>query len=212
MFFSRHPLLIGLQRNVITLAVGFSAVFLMAGNANAQRFNKVVIDPGHGGQDPGSSHFGVAEKKLALDLAERLQKVLKEKGVPAILTRTDDTYVELTKRAEMANTSKDTLFVSLHFNAHKDRSVTGIETFYYPGSTEGRVLGTYIQSELSRRIATKNRGVKPNNLKVLAKTKGTAVLVECGFISNRWECQRSASAWFRQILAEEIAQGIMRYR
>ena len=181
-------------------------------SAHAQRFNKVVIDPGHGGIDGGSKHFGVTEKNLTLDLAKRIQKILIAKKIPTVLSRDKDVYVELTERAKKANTSKDTIFVSVHFNAHADRSITGIETFYWPGSEQGRVLGTYIQSELSRRVATRNRGVKPNRLKVLETTKGTAVLVECGFISNRWECQRSSAAWFRQILAEEIAQGIMRYR
>ena len=178
----------------------------------AQRFNKVVIDAGHGGMDPGSSWYGVTERNLTLDVAKKIKKILVEKGIPTTLTRETDVYVELEKRAKMANTSKDTIFVSVHFNAHRDRSITGIETFFYPGSEQGRVLGSYIQSELSRRIATKNRGVKPSRLKVLQATKGPAVLVECGFISNRWECQRSASEWFRQILAEEIVQGIMRYR
>ncbi len=210
MFFSLQRTTVKTRR--LAIALGLMAVFGGAATSQAQRFKKVVIDAGHGGADPGSSHYGVAEKNLTLDLAKRIQKVLQGKSVPVMLTRDTDEYVELTKRAEMSNKSKDTLFVSVHFNAHADRSITGIETFYYPGSEEGRVLGTYIQSELSRRIQTKNRGVKPNRLKVLEKTKGVAVLVECGFISNRWECQRSASAWFRQILAEEIAQGIMRYR
>ncbi|NNE93251.1 MAG: N-acetylmuramoyl-L-alanine amidase [Verrucomicrobiales bacterium] len=199
-------------RMVFALLAGLAAGAILIPGAQAQRFNKVIIDPGHGGLDGGSKWYGVTEKNLTLDLAKRIKKILDDKGIPTVLTRETDVYVELVERAEMANSSKDTLFVSVHFNAHRDRSVTGIETFYYPGSEQGRVLGSYIQSELSRRIATRNRGVKPNRLKVLEATKGTAVLVECGFISNRWEAQRSASAWFRQILAEEIAQGIMRYR
>ncbi|MCB1093041.1 MAG: N-acetylmuramoyl-L-alanine amidase, partial [Verrucomicrobiae bacterium] len=69
-----------------------------------------------------------------------------------------------------------------------------------------------IQTELGNRILTRNRGIKPSRLKVLEKTKGTAALVECGFISNRWECQRCASTWLRQILAEEIVEGILKYR
>lgn len=192
-------------------------VLLMAGWLGtqavwAQKFDRVVIDPGHGGRDNGSKWYGVAEKTLTLDLAKRLEKVLEAKGVPAELTRTTDTYVELVDRAAVANKTPRTIFVSVHFNAHVDRSIKGIETFYYPGSEDGRALAVAIQNELGNRIKTRNRGVKPSRLKVLKETKGTAVLVECGFISNRWECQRCASSWFRQVLAEEIAEGILRYR
>lgn len=178
----------------------------------ASRFERVVLDPGHGGKDPGSKWYGITEKSLTLDLAKRAQSLLKAKSVPVTLTRTSDVYVELEDRAAMANTSPRTIFVSLHFNAHRDRSIKGIESFYYPGSDDSRRLADAIQGELGGRILTRNRGIKPSRLKVLEATKGTAALVECGFISNRWECQRSASAWLRQILAEEIVQGILRFR
>ncbi len=188
------------------------STLLISGAAHAQTFNHVVLDPGHGGKDPGSQGFGEVEKVLSLDLAKRIEKVLVGKGVTVSLTRTTDTYVELVDRAEVANKASKSIFVSLHFNAHTDRSINGTETFYWPGSEEGRRLASYIQSELGRRLVTRNRGFKPERLKVLEATEGTAILIECGFISNRWECQRCGAEWFRQILAEEIAQGIMRYR
>lgn len=177
-----------------------------------QTFNHVVIDPGHGGKDPGSRHHDLIEKDLTLDLAKRIAKLLEEKGVGTTLTRTGDVYVELQERAALANKSSKTIFVSLHFNAHGDRSINGTETFYWPGSETGRRLASYIQSELGRRLTTRNRGFKPERLKVLEETQGTAVLIECGFLSNRWEAQRCGAEWFRQVLAEEIVQGIMRYQ
>lgn len=175
-------------------------------------FTRVVIDPGHGGIDPGSSSFGLVEKELVLDLAFRLEKILNAKGYTTELTRRTDVYIELADRAAMANAKPNTIFVSLHFNAHSDRSISGTETLYWPGSDTGRELASYIQSELGRRLVTRNRGFKPDRLKVLEATQATAVLVECGFISNRWESQRCGAEWFRQIVAEEIAQGIIRYR
>lgn len=178
----------------------------------ATKFDRVVIDPGHGGKDPGSIWYGVKEKTLTLDLARRLETILKAKGIPTRLTRESDVFVELVDRAEVANASARTIFVSLHFNGHQDRSIRGIESFYYPGSTASRDLASAIQTELGSRILTRNRGIKPKRLKVLESTKGTAALVECGFLSNRWECQRCASPWLRQVLAEEIAQGIVKYR
>lgn len=175
-------------------------------------FTRVVIDPGHGGIDPGSSAFGLVEKELVLDLAFRLEKILKAKGFQTELTRRTDVYVELEDRAALANAKPNTILVSLHFNAHSDRSISGTETLYWPGSDTARELASYIQSELGRRLVTRNRGFKPERLKVLEKTQATAVLVECGFLSNRWESQRCGAEWFRQIVAEEIAQGIIRYR
>ena len=178
----------------------------------SEEFDRVVIDPGHGGIDPGSTAFGLIEKELTLDLAVRLEKILQGAGLETDLTRRKDTYVELVDRAELANRKPKTIFVSLHFNAHTDRSISGTETLYWPGSESGRELASYIQSEIGRRLVTRNRGLKPERLKVLEESNCTAVLVECGFISNRWESQRCGSEWFRQIVAEEIAQGILRYR
>jgi N-acetylmuramoyl-L-alanine amidase len=202
-----------LKNQAVSVLLAVVAILgLVRMDVRAERYSRVVIDAGHGGRDGGSKWYGVTEKNLTLDLAKRIKAILDAKGIPTTLTRSTDVFVELVDRAGVANKSAGSLFVSVHFNAHRDRSIKGIETFYYPGSADGRVLATYIQSELGRRIKTRNRGVKPARLKVLEKTKGTAVLVECGFISNRWECQRCASTWFRQILAEEIAQGIVRYR
>jgi len=201
--------------NRLFLTVWALACFILMIPANSsarEDFNKVIIDPGHGGRDPGSSAFGNVEKELTLDLAKRIAKLLTAKGISTQLTREKDIYVELADRAAMANKSAKTIFISVHFNAHADRSISGTETLYWPGSSSGRELASYIQSELGRRLVTRNRGFKPGRLKVLEATKATAVLIECGFISNRWESQRCSAEWFRQILAEEIVQGILRYR
>jgi len=185
---------------------------LCAIGSATEPFQRVVIDPGHGGIDPGSHAFGLVEKDLTLDLSRRLEKILAEENIETELTRRSDRYLGLEERAEIANAEPDTLLVSLHFNAHTDRSISGTETFYWPGSSEGRELASYVQGELGRRLVTRDRGFKPQRLKVLELTECTAILVECGFISNRWESQRCGAEWFRQILAEEIAQGILRYR
>lgn len=191
------------------LALG---VTLPSSGFAAPAFTRVVIDPGHGGKDPGSVAFGLVEKDLTLDLAFRIQKLLEAQSIEVQLTRTTDTFVELEDRAELANKHPGAIFVSLHFNAHVDRSISGTETLYWPGSEPSRQLASYIQSELGIRLVTRNRGIKPERLKVLEVTQGTAALIECGFISHRWENQRCGAAWFRQILAEEIVQGILRFR
>ena len=138
--------------------------------------------------------------------------MLKARGITTVLTRSTDTYVSLDKRAAIANSKSHFIFVSLHFNGHRNTSYKGIETYYYPGSSKGRLLASKIQYELGNRIHTRNRGIKYSRLKLLRITKGPAVLVECGFLSNRWENKRCNSAWLREIIAEEIVQGIMAYR
>lgn len=190
------------------------AAGLLPGEATSagERFDRVVIDPGHGGKDPGSLSFGLVEKNLTLDLAKRIERILVGKGLSVELTRRKDVFVELAERAEVANRSPRTVFLSLHFNAHVDRSISGTETLYWPGSESGRELASYIQSELGRRLVTRNRGFRPERLKVLELSQSTAVLVECGFLTNRWESQRCGAEWFRQIVAEEIVQGLLRYR
>ncbi len=186
----------------------FAFTWIADGTASAQH---IVIDPGHGGKDPGSISYGVAEKTLTLDLAKRLEKILRTKGYKTTLTRNSDRFIPLENRAAVANRIPGSIFVSLHFNGHRDRSISGFETFYYPGSTKGRLLASKVQQELKGRLSSRDRGIKPGRLKVLEHTKGTAILVESGFLTNRWENQRCSAAWFRQILAEEIAQGIRAY-
>ncbi|MEE2808014.1 MAG: N-acetylmuramoyl-L-alanine amidase [Verrucomicrobiota bacterium] len=169
----------------------------------------VILDAGHGGKDKGAHWYGVSEKTLTLDVAKRVESLLKKKGITVAMTRTSDQFVSIKDRAYLANKYSDSIFVSIHFNAHTNSSVKGIETFYI--SSKGKKLAKSIQNRLARRINTNDRGSKKYHYAVLTKTKGVAALVECGFISNRWEGTRCASSWFRDILAQEIASGIATY-
>jgi N-acetylmuramoyl-L-alanine amidase len=173
-------------------------------------FDTVVIDAGHGGTDPGSVWNGVREKDLTLDLALRMEKLLQAAGYRTVMTRRTDVYVELGRRAEIANQHPDAVFVSLHFNAIASQDITGVETYYL--SDGGRRLAEVVHTQLMRKLNSKDRGVKKGNLKVLRDTKGKAILIEGGFLSNRWEGQRCAAGWYRQVLAEEIVAGLSRHR
>ena len=170
----------------------------------------VVLDPGHGGREPGTYWGGVKEKNLTLPMAIKVERLLEKQGIPAILTRRKDVTVSLTSRAAVANRFPDAIFVSLHFNASRNTSIKGIETYYH--SASGKRLATMVQSELAGRIKTTNRGIKQKtNFAVLRKTKGVAILLELGFISNSWERNRCTQGWLQDILAEEITAGIVRY-
>ncbi len=178
---------------------------------SAEAFRTVIIDPGHGGKDDGAKRYGVKEKELNLDTAKRLEKILRRKGLHVVLTRRSDRYIGLQERAKIANRYQDSIFVSIHYNAHRDGSVKGIETFY--ATVDGRRLAAGIQELLTRRIQTRNRGIKlGKQYAVLNKTRSVSVLVEGGFISNPWERRRLNGAWYRQVVAEQIAKGILIHR
>lgn len=102
---------------------------------------KIVLDPGHGGKDPGAMAFGLKEKTIVLDLAKRLSPILqKELGCEVILTRDSDTFVPLEERTAIANTQNADLFVSLHINAHPSPKVRGLETYYLNLSTNAEAM------------------------------------------------------------------------
>src|SRR5699024_6268791 len=126
----------------------------------------IVIDAGHGGSDPGTSANGIVEKILVLDIAKRVEKLLKNAGYNVIMTRSDDEYVKLDDRTEIANKANADLFISIHGNAGGGE---GIETFWYsegPQSKESEALASEIQKELIKKTGAKDRGVKDGNLHV----------------------------------------------
>ena len=97
--------------------------------------NTIVVDAGHGGKDPGTSHFGLKEKHLALDIAQRLRAHLQEAGLTVVMTREADQFIPLSGRPALANRLPADLFISVHVNANRNRSVSGVEV-YYPRASE----------------------------------------------------------------------------
>ena len=178
--------------------------------AAAESFRTVVLDPGHGGRDGGAYHYGVKEKDANLDVAKRVERLLRARGISVVMTRRTDTYVSLESRAAIANRYRSAIFVSIHFNGSTNRSAQGVESYYY--STKGKSLASSLHRYIAARSGTKNRGLKRRPYAVLTKTRCTAALVECGFLSNHWECKRCASSSYRETMARAIADGICRYK
>ena len=176
----------------------------------AARFSTVVIDAGHGGKDKGAYWGGVRESQLTLQVAQRLEQLLKRKGMKTAMTRRSDVFVSLGSRVAVANRYRSSVFVSIHFNACTDRRYRGVETFY--GGPAGRKLAQPIQSRLAARLKTTNRGIKQRSFKVLRLTSSPAVLVECGFLSNTAERGRCKTAGYQQTAAQAICDGIMAAR
>jgi N-acetylmuramoyl-L-alanine amidase len=181
---------------------------LALSTAPAIAYHVVVIDAGHGGADRGAHWYGYSEKTLTLDLAKRLETILRNNGVTTVMTRRTDKTVSLDDRAKLANRYSRSLLVSVHFNASRITGISGYETFYR--SEKGKKVAQNIQNALVKAIPGKNRGITNNNFAVLTRTRGTAVLIEGGFLSNKAEAGRCGSAAHRQKLAQAIARGVLK--
>lgn len=176
----------------------------------------VVIDPGHGGPDPGAVGIGgLRETDVVLDVSLQLARLLQARGVQVLMTRTSEVDVDLPPRVAMANRSGATAFVSLHANALSMArpDVNGVETFYFPGSgNSSQSLAAALQSRLlSVSPGTPNRGVKPGRFFVIRRTVMPSALVEMGFVTGAIDAPRLANPGFRRTLAQAMAAGILDY-
>lgn len=196
-----------------SLLRGFIAVLsavLFIGTAQARSFRTVVIDPGHGGHDKGGQWGMVYEKHLALDTAARLESELKKRGFRTVMTRRSDYFISLPERVRITKGYRNAIFISIHYNYTWKKDVSGLETFYTTG--QSRELASCVHSGMLRKVRAINRGVKFARFYVIRNNSCPAVLVECGFVSNPAERARMKSAWWRQSLAEGIADGVVRFR
>jgi N-acetylmuramoyl-L-alanine amidase len=197
----------------------------------------VVLDPGHGGHDKGQvSRYG-NEKDFALDTARKLRPLLQAKGLRVIMTRESDYFVPLEVRAQVANSARNSIFVSIHFNASgDDPNATGFEIFSFtprgapstsdsavassaynmqPASTvdaQSMALSVCIYHSLLGHIPEYDRGIKRARFAVLRLTKVPAVLIEGGFLTERGESKLIADKDWRAKLAGAISVGIESYR
>src|SRR5213596_12350 len=205
--------------------------------SNVGKVQTVVLDPGHGGYDRGQvSRYGY-EKDFALDVARKLRPLLQAKGLRVIMTREGDYFVPLEVRAQIANKARDSIFVSIHFNAsNDDRNATGFEIFSFtprgapstsdsavrsssfnmqPGSevdAQSMALSACIYHSLLGLIPEYDRGIKRARFAVLRLTKVPAVLIEGGFLTERGESRLISNKDWRAKLAAAIGVGIESYR
>jgi N-acetylmuramoyl-L-alanine amidase len=169
----------------------------------------VMIDPGHGGGDPGAVGIGgLREKDIVLSISQQVASLLEQESIQAILTRADDRGLELSTRVQLAQRANANYFVSIHANSlNMSRSdVNGVETFYY---NSGRELAQSIQNSIMQNVDMNNRGVKQANFYVLRNTSMPAALVEVGFVTGREDAAKLNDAGFRTTMAGAIARGIV---
>src|SRR5437588_8591700 len=177
----------------------------------SKSFSTVVVDAGHGGKDNGAYRkFGGAEKIATLDVATRLARKLRESDLKIVMTRSTDVFIPLDERVAVENAQKNSIFVSIHFNDSRRRGIHGFETYYH--SPHANELANRIQAKLMTIPHSANRGVHRANFRVLRLATYPAVLVECGFLSNRREGGEARDAEYRELLADRIAEAIVEQR
>ena len=177
----------------------------------AAPFKTVIIDPGHGGSDRGGIPGQVvSEKDVTLDVALRLEKMLKHRHLRPVMTRTTDVDVAKGSRVALAAMYPDAVFVSIHFNSARRAGAHGLETYYnHPTSFP---LAAYVHRQLVCMRPTVDRGVKKAGFYVIRENPRRSILVECGFLTNGDEALLATRASHRKKLAMQIAQGIKDYR
>lgn len=202
----------------------------------ARRPRRILLDPGHGGKDPGKQgkEMRMDEKFLALDTAERLAALLRKAGFEVELTRTKDVFVEIEDRARLAAAWKADLFVSLHYNAAAATSASGIETYCLTpagqfstndpsnrGATAAQPGNRFdalnvraafeVQKALVTELQGRDRSVRRARFGVLKELSCPGILIEGGFMTNRGEMLRLSQDSYRQRLAEAVARGVAAY-
>jgi N-acetylmuramoyl-L-alanine amidase len=170
----------------------------------------VVLDPGHGGSDPGAQREGVQEKQITLAIVNTLKKFLEEEGIKVLLTRSDDNFVSLEDRVKIANDVEPDLFLSVHINAlQNDPDVHGVETYYK--TPQSRVLAESIHDSLVGYLGIPDRLVRKARFYVINHTSVPAVLAEVGFISSEQERERLISSDYQDRVAAALEHGVILY-
>lgn len=172
----------------------------------------VVIDPGHGGPDPGAIGInGIREKDIVLPISLEVASLLEQQGIQVVLTRQDDRNLELEPRVQIAERANANLFVSIHANAISlsRPDVNGIETYYY--SNDGLRLAQVLHASMVQNTGSADRGVRQARFYVIRNTSMPAVLLETGFVTGRDDAPRLADPAYRSQMAGAIARGILLY-
>ncbi|MBM7646987.1 N-acetylmuramoyl-L-alanine amidase [Scopulibacillus daqui] len=172
---------------------------------------RIVIDPGHGGDDDGTTGIdGVLEKNLTLSTSLLVASQLEKAGAHVYLTRKTDHYVSLDNRVSDSETHHADAFVSIHFNSAKQHNVTGIMTFYYYPNKEISMARS-VQKSVVDKTGLNDDGVKFGDYHVLRENKQRAILIELGFLSDRDEESKVMTTDYQEKAAEGITEGLSKY-
>lgn len=178
----------------------------------------IVVDPGHGGADPGKvGKNGILEKDVNLQIAKKVKTKLEACGFEVYMTREDDTVEEgqlneLKRRVAYIENLNPVLVVSIHQNSYTDESVRGAQVFYYSESEEGREAAAVVQQELIELNPECARSIKANSdFYLLKKVGAPMIIVECGFLSNEEDSHNLTLNEYQEEMAWSICTGITKW-
>ncbi len=176
----------------------------------------IVVDPGHGGDDPGATGYlarrqPLLEKSVNLAIAQGLVDHLRDRGAQVVMTRSSDRFIALDSRALVADRNRADLFVSIHADSARRTSVSGITLYVARGASGSSRRAANCIAAAIQRAGLEFRGVQSAGFRVLVAHSRPAVLVECGFLSNRSEVQLLSTSAHRSRIAQAIAEGVADY-
>lgn len=178
----------------------------------------IVVDPGHGGEDPGKvGSNDVLEKDLNLQIAKKVISRLKKQGIEVVTTREDDNVPtskkkDLEERIEFINTTNPKLTVCIHQNSFPEASVKGAQVFYYTPNEIAKEAAEMVQEELRVVDPENERQIKANDTYYMLKyTNVPTIIVECGFLTNPEEAERLTNKEYQNQLADAICAGIIKW-
>ncbi len=211
---------------IVTKIYGSSLIYEAADNIPYK--NIIIIDAGHGGEDPGAVGVnGSYEKDLNLAIALEIGKIFEEKGYIVVYTRTDDRLLyteeenikgirkisDLKNRCKVAERYPESIFISIHMNSFGSAKYSGLQVYYSESNDESRALADSIQNKVATDLQPENkRVIKPgSDMYVLKNISNVAVLIECGFLTNEKECEKLSEKEYQKELSFSIVCGIIEY-
>lgn len=182
----------------------------------------VLVDPGHGGKDIGTESSrnvkdgknNIYEKDIALQIAKKVtSKLSRYNDIDVIISRTDDTFISILDRMEIANSQHVDVSVSIHLNAEAGgNTAEGVETYYKKGATDGsQELAEIVQASIISHVEARDRGARAENYDMVKGVTTPAILVETGFLTNPKEEKKLRDSKYQEQMAEGIVQGILSY-
>jgi N-acetylmuramoyl-L-alanine amidase CwlD len=170
----------------------------------------IVVNPGHGGSDPGAKSLsGRFEKEFTLDTALRLNRLLSDRGATVLMTRDTDSDASLKETVKFANHNRADIFISVHYNAFEKNNLSGTETYYY--NENSKDLAGVIHGKMIEKLGRADRGLRRVEFYVVKNTEMPSVLTEAAYLTNPDEEQLILSEGFRQQVAEAIFEGVREY-
>jgi N-acetylmuramoyl-L-alanine amidase len=177
-----------------------------------RRLGTVVLDAGHGGRDPGAiAVTGMYEKTVNLSVVRRAAGMLRQRGVEVLMTRSDDRFIPLEKRADIANDAGADLFVSVHADSAGNELAQGYTLYLARAASDDAERAADCLLTQYAAMPTSSRGIRRADYRVLVRTSCPAVLVELGYLSNVDEARRLGEPAYRQQLAEALCAGVVAY-